>query len=973
MKGGSRTFLKKATLMNRANFMLLALAMSFCQASLAQSEVDGWLCATEFKAQKFLRPELRYAPLTRWWWPGNDVEKEELKREMHLFADNHFGGVEIQPMALIMPTKGKGRAERIMSYDTPSYYANLSTVMEEARTLGLIVDLTDGSGWPSGGSHMTEEDNNLTLEYGMVGVAPGLKQPIRLPRAEKGDRPNAKVVAVIAAKSIGDQGPTLWLDEKSVVDLTKTVKDSCVTFTTDEPNWKVIAFWKMADMESPMLMAARNTGFAMNHFDSLKVIKNYDHWLGERTGLSQYMGNPLRCLFNDSYEFRADRHFADDLIEKFRKNRGYNPIPYLPANMWYGYNNMYYRMGNPDTKPCFAFTSEDWRLRYDYDLTVSDLLKEHMLLASKHYLEPKGMLHRTQAYGLNMDMMAMAGAASIPEMETMQFGRNSEAGYKIVSSGAHLYNRPIVTCETAVYINRSFLTTPQKLRMTIDKVLSSGVNQIIWHGTPYSYFPDGYPKEGWYPFYNSALGVNFSSMLNEQNPFWKYMSEVNAYAQRAQYVLRSGKASADVLIYYPFLKFSEGTQNPHELLCRGYLPDVEPAVAEADKPFNSEMETTWMNSIYPLIDKLNASGVTWDWVNDESLQVMTTDGETLRVRGNEYQGLILFNAPFIQMESARRLNAIARQGANIVVMGDAPRQQPSYKDHATNDELTATLIADMRNNPRVTSVDSPAKLSTWIHGLHMPVRTLYHAETMRQTRRMMDDGSMAQFYWNESDAWQEVNIQIDGQYEHAYWMNPEDGIITPAHIGRKNVISNGFAPFGSSFLFCTKTPLTGENVRQEPSGVYHYPFTQATEVVRINAANITVDSLELVNNPIGDWRNDEHLEFNGKEATYTFTIHVKKDKQADYYIDLGKVCYSAEMTMGGQEVGRRIFTPFLFDVTQQLKNGKNEVTVKVTPSRYNEYVKRGKDGQRLFKMLKDSSLAAEGILGPIRVLKVNQE
>jgi len=932
-----------------------------------------WLGAVSFTANDFSKPSLQYAPLTRWWWPGNDVEKEELKRELQLFADNHFGGVEIQPMALIMPTKGKGRAERIMSYDSPLYYSNLTSVMEEAKRLGLIVDLTDGSGWPSGGAHMTEEDNNLTLECGITNVIPGDKKTIRLPRAEKGDRPAAKIVAVIAAKTTGDQGPTLWLDDKSIVDLTKTVKDSCVIFNTNEPNWKIITFWKMADMESPMLMASRNSGFAMNHFDSLKIFKNYNHWLGERTGLDKYMGEPLRCLFNDSYEFRADRHFADDFIEKFKKNRGYNPVPYLPANIWYGYNDMYYRMAHPDTKPSFALSEEDWRLRYDYDLTVSDLLKEHMLLASKHYLEPKGMLHRTQAYGLNMDMMAMAGAASIPEMETMQFSRNSEAGYKIISSGAHLYNRPIVTCESAVYISRAFLTTPQKLKMTIDKILTSGVNQIIWHGTPYSYFPGGYPKEGWYPFYNSALGVNFSSMLSEQNPFWKYMSDINSYAQRAQYVLRSGRPQADVLIYYPFLKFSEGTQNPKELLCRGYLPDVEPAVSEAEKPFNSETETAWMNSIYPLINKLNASGVTWDWVNDESLQAMTTDGETLHVRGNEYQGLILFNAPFIQLESARRLNTLAKQGASIVVMGDAPQQQPSYKDYATNDKQTATLITDMMGNPRVKSVDSPAQLSPWIRNLHIPLRTLYHAETMRQTRRVMDDGSVAQFYWNESEQWQEVNVQIDDKYAHAYWMNPEDGSITPASIGRNHTVSNAFGPLSTSFLYCSATPLTGDNVRKEPSVVYHYPFTQATEVARINAADITLDSLQLVNNPIDDWRNDEYLEFCGDEVTYSFTIDIKKEKHHEYYIDLGKVCYSAEMAIEGQEVGKRIYAPFLFDATKQLKNGRNEVTVRVTPSKYNEFVKRGKDGQRLFKMLKESSLAAQGILGPVRVLQVSQK
>ena len=31
----------------------------------------------------FKNPPLSYAPFVRWWWPGNDVETNELQREMN--------------------------------------------------------------------------------------------------------------------------------------------------------------------------------------------------------------------------------------------------------------------------------------------------------------------------------------------------------------------------------------------------------------------------------------------------------------------------------------------------------------------------------------------------------------------------------------------------------------------------------------------------------------------------------------------------------------------------------------------------------------------------------------------------------------------------------------------------------------------------------------------------------------------------
>ena len=40
-------------------------------------------------------PSVEYRPWVRWWWPGNDVEDEEITREVALLANNFFGGAEL--------------------------------------------------------------------------------------------------------------------------------------------------------------------------------------------------------------------------------------------------------------------------------------------------------------------------------------------------------------------------------------------------------------------------------------------------------------------------------------------------------------------------------------------------------------------------------------------------------------------------------------------------------------------------------------------------------------------------------------------------------------------------------------------------------------------------------------------------------------------------------------------------------------
>lgn len=940
-----------------------SLAMLYPQ----EKNKKNWLLYQNFAIQNFYNPSLSYAPFTRWWWPGNDVTKEELKREMKMFADNHFGGVEIQPLALIFPTKGKGRADRIMSYDTPLYYENLYSVFDDAKKYGLTVDMTNGSGWPSGGPHLTEDDNNLTLEYGIIDIPNGNKASIKIPRAIRGDRPNAKLVALLAAKILQDTtetNKTIFLDTQNVIDITSKVADSTFIFTPKGNSWKAIAFWSMADMERPLIIAKKDAGFAVNHFDSTKVIKNYDYFFGKRTGLESYFGNPMRAIFNDSYEFRADRHFSDDFISTFKKNRGYDITPYLPANIWIGYNNMYERISHPENKPSFAFDEQDWRLRYDYDLTLSDLLRDHFLVTSKKWTEERGLLHRTQPYGPNWDIMAAAGDASIPEVETMQFSKGTEGGYKLITSGAHLYNRPIVSSETGVYINRAFMTTPQKLKLTIDKVLSCGVNQIIWHGTPYKYTPDGYPKEGWYPFFNSTLGIDFSTNLSESNPYWKYISTLNQYAQRAQYILRSGKPQADVLIYYPFLNYSEDSYNPNELLLNGYMKDVEPPLKSenATASFNRKIDTEWLDKVWPLINELNSKGITWDWVNDASIQAMTVNhNKELSIRGNQYKGIILFDLPYIQLKSAQQLLHLSKSGANILTIGELPKIQPSYLDYKVNDKLTTQAMSQLTRSKSVSDIKDINLINNWCSNLKMPLRNGKKYEFVRQIRRIMDDGSIAQFYWNASEKWNNASIILDAKYKYAYWINAENSSITEAEISNENTVDYQFAPYSTVFLYVSAKPL--DNVKEKTNV---FDPNKAKKIITIESWNIQVDSINVNTNILFDWKTNDLLKYSSSEGVYTSTLTINQ-LQADkrYYIDLGKVYYSADLKINNKEIGSAIHSPFIMDITSHLKEGDNDIEITITPTKYNEFVGEANNGNKMYKKLKDSPLMSEGLIGPV--------
>jgi hypothetical protein len=103
--------------------------------------------------------------MMRWWWFGPAVTHPELKRELEQMKAAGIGGVEIAtlyPLALDDPASGFHNE----SYLSDRHIDDLRYAAEEARRLGLRVDVTLGSGWPFGGPHIaiTQAAGELRVE-----------------------------------------------------------------------------------------------------------------------------------------------------------------------------------------------------------------------------------------------------------------------------------------------------------------------------------------------------------------------------------------------------------------------------------------------------------------------------------------------------------------------------------------------------------------------------------------------------------------------------------------------------------------------------------------------------------------------------------------------------------------------------------------------------------------------------------------
>src|SRR5579864_3308934 len=129
---------------------LILLVACFVQPLRIAAQQDEKLALLE---KSFANPPDECRIMMRWWWFGPAVTKPEIQRELEQMKAAGIGGVEIAtlyPLALDDPATGF----RNLPYLSDEHIDALRFAAAEARRLGMRVDITLGSGWPFGGSHI---------------------------------------------------------------------------------------------------------------------------------------------------------------------------------------------------------------------------------------------------------------------------------------------------------------------------------------------------------------------------------------------------------------------------------------------------------------------------------------------------------------------------------------------------------------------------------------------------------------------------------------------------------------------------------------------------------------------------------------------------------------------------------------------------------------------------------------------------
>jgi hypothetical protein len=451
--------------------------------------------------QSFLNPPTDARPMMRWWWFGPSVAKPELKKELETMRAAGIGGVEIQPVYPLV-VDGTVEGVRNFQYLSPEFLDDVTFANTTARSLGLRVNITLGSGWPYGGPGTT-----LSLAAGRLKVVPVpvTASTVTPPALAEGD-------SLIAAFAVSGTAKAFDPASARRIDLNTGVIPPATGTRT------ALFFIASHTRQAVKRPAVGAEGFVLDHFSRAAI----DEHLADVAAplLNAFGSQPPYSVFSDSLEVYAS-DWTGDLPTEFQKRRGYDLIPHLPELVAGG-------------------TPEAEAVRHDWGQTLSDLIRENYLAPITAFAASHGTSFRSQTYGEPAVTLADEAVPNLPEGEGPQWRAFSFTRW--ASSASHLYGRDVTSAETWTWLHSpAFRATPLDMKVEADRMFLLGVNQIVGHGYPYSPAAAGEP--GW-AFY--AAGA-----FNAHNPWFPVMPDVMHYLQRVSWLLRQGKPANDIAILLP--------------------------------------------------------------------------------------------------------------------------------------------------------------------------------------------------------------------------------------------------------------------------------------------------------------------------------------------------------------------------------------------------------------------------------------
>jgi len=808
--------------------------------------------------------EAQHRPGAYWHWMGSAVDEANLTRELETFHAAGMGGVHLVPIY-----GAKGYEDRYIEYLSPRWMSLLAHVVREAERLGMWVDMSTGTGWNFGGPNIPGELANASVHTKIEkGVS---KAPCSMKLARK---------PLQAALAFNEGG--------QVIDLSDAVTTSGhLEWTPPDGIWTVIALWQepAKKVERP---APGGAGWMLNPFQNGAMRHYLDRF---DAAFTAYNAPMPRAMYHDSYEYKGD--WSPDLFAEFERRRGYRLQDRL--DVFFG-----------DTG-----SEEQARLKSDYRETLAGMMLDNALGVWADWSRQLGCLTRNQAHGSPGNLLDLYAVADIPETEMFNQDRDPLVA-KFASSAAHVMGKRRVAAETGTWLRDHFNVTLGDLKMLIDDLFISGVNQTLYHGTCYS--PADVPWPGWL-FYAST-------QMNPRNAMWHDVLILNTYIARCQSLLQTTEPDNDVLLYWPI----------HDLW---------------HNPKGMEMNlsihrSAWLTeqSVGRAAKRLWERGYGFDYISDRQLANLKATPKGLLAPGGVYRLLLVPNSKHMPLETMKRLRDLAEAGAVIAFEGSVPHDVPGLakleKRRAVLSSLTENLVepgVQTLGKGRILVDDD---IEILLHRAGVVREALADTPGILYIRRRHEEGRLY-FLANRGNQNIAEYLPLARPARGAALLDPMTGQTGVAALRKQDGRPAVFVQLAPGQSIVVRT--LAERTAKGSSWPYLDPEGKSISL----EGEWTVEFIEggpVLPPPcklsrLTSWtefpEGPETVRFAGT-ARYSITFDLPPEKTGNVWrLDLGAVAESARVRLNGKEIGAVILPPWRIDLDADIvKPQGNLLEIEVT-------------------------------------------
>ncbi|MDE3188760.1 MAG: glycoside hydrolase [Acidobacteriota bacterium] len=917
--------------------LLPVIGLLCCRPAPAQTSTD--IAALH---RVFANPPDSSRIMMRWWWFGPAATKPEITRELEQMKAGGIGGVEVASLyALGLDDPSTGF--RNTPFLSDEHIDTLRFAAQEARRLGLRMDVTLGSGWPFGGPHIPVTQAAGKLRVERYAIAAGETSALA-PFVDAGE---AMISAYLLPASIS-------ADDIAHAQPLPPPASGRYTFPAAAQPRALVCFISSRtgmNVKRPSVGAA---GFVLDHYDPAATA-NHLHAVGDRL-LSAFGDQPPYAVFSDSLEdYGSD--WSPALLSEFQRRRGYDLRPHLLALV---------ADAGPDTAA----------IRHDWGRTLTEMADDGFLKPLHAWAEQHHTLFRSQTYGFPPVSLSSNRFADLPEGEgkaTFQMWREF-SDTRWAASAGHLFHHPVVSSETWTWLHSpAFRATPLDMKAEADLHFLQGINQLIGHGWPYS--PPSAPEPGWRMYAAAAFDAH--------NPWYFAMPDLTRYLQRVSFALRQGEPANDVALLLP-------TDDVWASFKAGYHQRSSPTSPGGFDQTGSNV------TVDEQMGKVLGKQVIAQ-ILDAGFNVDFIDADTIDSIGIPYRVLILPDVDRLPVATYEKIVAFARKGGIVIATRRMPATAPGLlnaaEDSARVNELSQTLFHGAI--PSAHFIQDETQLGANLAQYAAPDMTLSPRTPQIGFIHRKVAGGNLYFVANTSNEEKHVQAQFRDSAHHAETWDAFSGEVSG--LPDATHIALDLAPYESRLIYFSDAAMTAapqpaaqESVRMDLSRQWKVTFGET--------------GLSEDQDHLASWSDDAKTQFYSGVATYrkSFNLqHAAQPHGARLLLDFGPgiaeslpspsaphtmrayivppVREAAEVYLNGKRAGVVWRPPYRLDVTAYVHDGENDLRIVVGNTAINSLAGQPLPDYRLLRDrygllfipqdMENLHPLPSGILGPVTLVQ----